>query len=325
MNSTDGLRRPLGVETTTVFEVVGYELQGEGGIAVIDLEPVDGESPYWEPGAHIDVLMPNGIERQYSLCGIVGDDRWRIGVLREPKSRGGSEYVHENVKVGDRLSLQGPRNNFALVEAPVYQFIAGGIGITPILPMIRAVEASGLQWRLTYGGRSISTMAFMDELAAYGDRVTLWPQDEKGILPIADLVGALEPDSVVYCCGPGPLLDAIEGAMDGPLRDRLHLERFRADQRLLNQDRLPFDIYLDYSELELHVPADKTIIEVVEAAGVDVMTSCREGTCGTCETFVLEGVPDHRDSYLSPADKSSNEMMMICCSRAKTPRLVLDL
>lgn len=326
MQSPAETPRPLGVEQSIFFKVVNVDMQGSGAIAVIELEPVEGSvAPDWQAGAHIDVLLPNGLERQYSLCGTVGEQRWRIGVLREPESRGGSQWIHDNVKVGDELKLQGPRNNFQLVDAPVYQFIAGGIGITPLLPMIREVEARGGEWRLLYGGRSVSSMAFLDELEPYGDRVTLWPQDEYGFIPIANLVAALEPGGVIYTCGPGPLLDAVEAAMPLERSDMLHLERFRADEKLLNQERTAFDIYLDYSELELHVPVDKTIVDVVTEAGVDVMTSCREGTCGTCETYLLEGIPDHRDSYLSAADKASNEMMMVCVSRAKTPRLVLDL
>ncbi|GAA1679736.1 PDR/VanB family oxidoreductase [Microbacterium lacus] len=327
MTVDTNIRRPLGEERSLVCEVTGLELQGSGAIVVLTLAPADGrELPSWTPGAHIDVLMDNGIERQYSLCGDVAPgEPWRIGVLREPQSRGGSEYMHTSVSVGQHLTLQGPRNNFEVVDAPAYQFIAGGIGVTPILPMIRKVEAEGKPWRLMYGGRSSSSMAFLDEISQYDGHVTLWPQDTAGIIPVRDLVSALEPGTAVYCCGPEPLLNAVEDAMSHLPADQLHVERFRPRQDLLEQVRTPFDIVLDYSELELHVPADKTIIEVVEAAGLEVMSSCREGTCGTCETVVLSGSPDHRDSYLTAAEKASNEVMMICCSRSKSPRLVLDL
>lgn len=321
------IRRPLGEERSISCEVLSIDLQGSGAIAVLTLAPVDGDAlPDWSPGAHIDVLMDNGIERQYSLCGDLAPGApWRIGVLREPQSRGGSEFIHTSVKAGQRLTLQGPRNNFEVVDAPAYQFIAGGIGVTPILPMIRTVHAQGKPWRLMYGGRSLSSMAFLDEIEQYGARVTLWPQDTAGIIPVKDLVAALEPGAAVYCCGPEPLLNAVEDAMAHLPAEQLHVERFRPRQDLLQQERTAFDIVLDYSELELHVPAEKTIIEVIEAAGLEVMSSCREGTCGTCETVVLSGTPDHRDSYLTAAEKSSNEVMMICCSRSKSPRLVLDL
>jgi len=327
MKAHTEIRRPLGAERTTVFEVVDFELQGGDAIAVLTLTPVDGnQPPEWTPGAHVDVLLDNGLERQYSLCGgLEPGAPWRIGVLREPQSRGGSEHIHTSVKVGQHLTMQGPRNNFELVDAPSYQFIAGGIGITPLLPMIRTVAAQGKPWRLTYGGRSASSMAFLDEVEVYGDSVTLWPQDVAGIIPVKDIVASLEPDAAVYCCGPEPLLNAVEDAMSHLPVGRLHVERFRPRQDLLQRQRTAFDIVLDYSEMELHVPADKSIVEVVEAAGIDVLTSCREGTCGTCETVVLEGIPDHRDSYLNAAERASNEVMMICCSRSKTPRLVLDL
>jgi ferredoxin-NADP reductase len=319
--------RPLGRESSVRVEVADIALQGDGAIAVLTLAPVKGATlPEWAPGAHIDVHMANGLERQYSLSGSVAPGApWRIGVLREPQSRGGSEFIHSSVNVGDELTLEGPRNNFGLVDAPAYQFIAGGIGVTPLLPMIREVMQKGKPWRLMYGGRAISSMAFLDELEEYGDAVTLWPQDTAGIIPVKTLVGNLEPGAVVYCCGPEPLLNAVEDAMAHLPSDQLHVERFRPRQDLLQQKRTAFDIYLDYSEMELHVPADKTIVDVVEAAGLEVMTSCREGTCGTCETAVLSGAPDHRDSYLSPDEKSANDVMMICCSRSKSPRLVLDL
>lgn len=321
------VRRPLGVEQTLSVEVTGIELQGDGAIAVLTLSPADGAAlPEWTPGAHVDVVLGNGLERQYSLSGdTTPGTPWRLGILREPQSRGGSEFIHAGVKVGDQLTLRGPRNNFSLVDAPFYQFIAGGIGVTPILPMIRQVAAEGKPWRLTYGGRSISSMAFLNELEEHGSAVTLWPQDASGIIPVKDIVAAIEPGGVLYCCGPEPLLNAVEDAMAHLPAEQLHLERFRPRQDLLDQARTGFDIVLDYSEMELHVPEDKSIIDVMEEAGLEVMSSCREGTCGTCETPVLEGVPDHRDSYLSAAEKASNEVMMICCSRAKSPRLVLDL
>lgn len=321
------LERPLGVEEQLIFRVVAREDQGEGTVAIITLQPVDGSGPpAWEAGAHIDILLENGLERQYSLCGRVKPgEPWRIGVLRESNSRGGSEYIHASLHPGIEVLVRRPRNNFSLVEAPVYQFVAGGIGITPILPMIREVERRGKPWRLIYGGRSRPSMAFLDELAPYGDRVSVWPQDESGHLPIGGIVEGLEPGAVVYCCGPEPLLRAVEGAMANLPQNLLHIERFRPRLDLLAKERMPFDVYLNYSDLSLHVPTDKTIVQVVEAAGLEVMTSCREGTCGTCETGVLEGIPDHRDSYLTPAEKLTNETIMICCSRAKSSKLVLDL
>ena len=314
-----------GLRDTVLVEVMSVETQAAGAVAVLTLAAADGSPlPSWTPGAHVDVLLPNGLERQYSLCG--GDaGTWRLGVLREPASRGGSEYVHTNLRPGDRIEVRGPRNNFPLVEADEYVFVAGGIGITPFLAMVRELERRGARWSLVYGGRARSAMAFLDDLSVHSDRVTVWPQDESGHIDVSGIVATLRPGAVVYCCGPEPLLAAMEAATAHLPEGTLHLERFRPRQDVLARERRPFEVYLDYSDLTLQVAADQSIVDVLDAAGIDVLTSCREGTCGTCETPVLEGVPDHRDSYLSATEKASNETMMICCSRACGPRLVLDL
>jgi ferredoxin-NADP reductase len=307
------------------YRVDAKEIVG-GTVAVLSLSPLSGETPIWEPGAHIDLVISDDLSRQYSLCGDPLDrNRLRIGVLREPTSRGGSEFVHASLDPGDTVMLRGPRNNFPLVNAASYLFVAGGIGITPLLPMIAAVEAAGKPWQLIYGGRTRDTLAFVDELGEYGDRVTLWPQDERGHIPIADLVGSVTMGQVVYTCGPEPLLKAMEQGMAHWPKGSLHLERFRAPEPPAGQVNTEFEIYLDYSDVSATVAEGESIVDALERVGVEVMTSCREGTCGTCETVVLAGIPDHRDYYLSDAEKNSNEVIMVCCSRAKTPRLVLDL
>jgi ferredoxin-NADP reductase len=311
-------------EVTAVVAAITAEADG---IVSVRLEPADGDKmPAWEAGAHIDVVLGPGLERQYSLCGDPTDlASWRIGVLREPESRGGSAYVHEALAVGDELVCRGPRNNFALVDAERYLFVAGGIGITPILPMIAACDAAGRPWQLFYGGRQTVSMAFRDELAGHGDRVVLWPQDTHGLLDLATVLGSPDPGTAVYCCGPGVLLDAVElRCADWPAGS-LHLERFRPKEGALDGVDTVFEVELDLSGLTLTVAADQTLAEAIEAAGVDLPTSCREGTCGTCETVVLDGEPDHRDSYLTPEEQESNEMMMPCCSRSRSARLVLDL
>lgn len=318
--------RVAAMNETFQLRVDGVEKQADGRVAVITLSAPDGgEMPPWTPGAHIDVILPNGIERQYSLCGVADGRRWRLGVLREPQSRGGSEYMHTRLRPGDLIDVRGPRNNFPLVDRDEYFFVAGGIGITPLLPMIEEVDRRGARWSLVYGGKSRAAMAFLDELAPYGDRVTVQPQDEFGNLDVQGIVAGLAPGAVVYCCGPEPLLKAMEDATAHLPQGTLHLERFRPREDLLNQARGSFEVYCDYSQLTVHVSAEQTIAEALEAAGIEVLTSCREGTCGTCETAVLEGIPDHRDSYLSAEERATNETMMICCSRALTPRLVLDL
>ncbi|PKW16633.1 ferredoxin-NADP reductase [Saccharopolyspora spinosa] len=297
------------------------------GVVSLHLEPEgDDKLPVWDPGAHIDLVLGDDLVRQYSLCGDPTDlSSWKIGVLREPESRGGSSYVHDTLRVGDRVLCRGPRNNFTLADAGEYLFIAGGIGITPILPMLRSCETAGKPWRLVYGGRQRASMSFLDELATYGERVTVWPQDSHGILDLEDLLGTPRAGTQIYCCGPGGLLDAVEERCGIWPAGTLHLERFRPQDGALDGKNTAFELVLDYSDVTITVSPEQTIAEAVEAAGVHLPTSCREGTCGTCETVVLEGEPDHRDSYLTPEEKASNEVMMPCCSRSFSSRLVLDL
>ncbi|MGW4064635.1 PDR/VanB family oxidoreductase [Amycolatopsis sp. NPDC004747] len=290
------------------------------GVVRLTLRAPGGEPlPPWEPGAHIDLVLP-GFVRQYSLCGDPADaSSYQVAVLREPDGRGGSAYVHDSLSAGDLVSVEGPRNHFALVQASRYLFIAGGIGITPILPMVESVARAGHDWQLVYGGRTRSSMAFTADLARHGDRVVFRPQDEHGLLDLPTLLASAGAGTAVYCCGPEPLLAAVEAL--GP--DDLHVERFAP----LPDDgpRTGFEVELAGSGRVLPVPADRSILEVVEEAGVTILSSCREGTCGTCETGVLGGEPDHRDSVLTAEERLENEVMMLCVSRARSPRLVLDL
>ncbi|MFF2073438.1 PDR/VanB family oxidoreductase [Kitasatospora sp. NPDC058162] len=282
--------------------------------------------PPWEPGAHLDLLLTDGLERQYSLCGDPAEpDVWRIAVLREPEGRGGSAFVHERLRVGDTLRVRGPRNHFPLRPARRYLFIAGGIGITPVLPMLRAADAAGADWSLLYGGRTRGSMAFRDELARYGGRVAVRPQDETGLLDLASYLGAPEPDTAVYCCGPGPLLDAVEQYCAATGWPEPHLERFRPRTPAAASPDTPFELVLARSGLTLTVPEHTSVLETVRAAGVEALYSCSEGTCGTCETDVLEGVPEHRDSLLTAEERTAGDTMLICVSRCRGDRLVLDL
>jgi ferredoxin-NADP reductase len=291
------------------------------GVIRLTLRPDGGGAlPPWEPGAHIDLHLPGGIVRQYSLCGDPSDrSAYVVAVLRELDGRGGSAYVHDSLASGDRVQVDGPRNHFALVDAERYLFIAGGIGITPILPMLDRVAAAGREWQLVYGGRTRGSMAFTSDLARHGDRVVFRPQDEHGLLDLPALLAAAAPGTAVYCCGPEPLLAAVEALSP----DDLHVERFTAQPD--EGPRTAFEVELAGSGRVLPVPADRSILEVVEEAGVSVLSSCREGTCGTCETGVLGGEPDHRDSVLTADERLENEVMMLCVSRACSPRLVLDL
>ncbi len=307
------------------LEVTAREARAEGVVALTLSRPDGGRLPDWTPGAHIDLVLPNGLTRQYSLCG----DRWdahsyRIGVLREPAGRGGSAYVHDRLRPGDRVGVGGPRNNFPLVPSGRYLFVAGGIGITPLLPMIHQADLLGADWTLLYGGRRRASMAFTDELAAYGDRVHLVPEDEHGLLDLASWLGTPRPGTKVYCCGPAPLLAAVESACRDWPPFSLHVERFTAREQAPARDE-PFEVELRRTGTTVTVTPGISVLEAVRGAGVDVLSSCRQGTCGTCETGVLAGVPDHRDSILADHERAAGEVMFVCVSRSCTDRLVLDL
>jgi ferredoxin-NADP reductase len=303
------------------------------GVIALQLGRPDGGSlPEWTPGAHIDLMLADGLIRQYSLCGpAAASDHWQVAVLREPQGRGGSDHVHERLTTGTAVSVRGPRNNFVLSEAADYLFIAGGIGITPILPMIRQVARSGAAWTLLYGGRDSSSMAFVDELRAIEadslgpGLLIVWPQDRCGLLPLAEHLDAAPEDCLVYCCGPAPLIEAVEKATASRPADRLRTERFSAVAVEGSAPAEGFEVELAGSGQVVAVGPDQTILEAVEEAGVLVLSSCQEGICGTCETGVLSGVPDHRDSILSEQDRAAGDVMMICVSRSIGPRLVLDL
>ncbi|MGW7272007.1 PDR/VanB family oxidoreductase [Streptomyces sp. NPDC054864] len=298
------------------------------GVVRLSLTHPCGERlPAWTPGAHIDLMLGPGLVRQYSLCGDPGDTSLlQVAVLREPESRGGSRYVHDTLVEGDTVRVSVPRNNFPLVASPRYLFIAGGIGITPVLPMIATAERQGADWRLVYGGRSRATMAFAGELAKdHPRRVALCPQDETGLLDLDGLLGSPAPGTLVYCCGPEPLLNAVERRCASWPEGVLHTERFTPKTREEDATWASFDVELSRSGITVTVPPDKTVLQTVEEAGVQILSSCREGTCGTCETAVLDGAVDHRDSLLTPAEQARNDTMFICVSRAACPRLVLDL
>lgn len=299
---------------------IGYESEDVLSFVLTDL--AGAQLPPWAPGAHVDVLLPNGMERQYSLCGDPANrDNYRIAVLREQPGRGGSAYLHEEVRPGSVLEIRPPRNNFPLAEADRYVLIAGGIGITPLLPMISQLDQQGAEWRLHFGGRHRARMAFAEELASYGDRVSWYPEDECGLIPLNEIVGQVPPGTLVYCCGPEPLLAAVERTCRP---DVLRMERFHPKEIETTGPDRPITVVLSRSGRTIEVPAGLSILDSLERAGEDVPSSCREGTCATCETPVLEGEIDHRDSILSPEERKSGKTMMICVSRAHTDRLVLD-
>ncbi|KOV62077.1 ferredoxin [Streptomyces sp. MMG1121] len=302
--------------------VARREFVAEGTLSLTLRHPLGRQLPAWEPGAHVDLLLGPALARQYSLCSDPADrSAWRIAVLRERTGRGGSAHVHEELGEGGKVRVRGPRNRFPLEPAPRYRFVAGGIGVTPLLPMLAAAEAAGAAWSLLYGGRSRASMAFAGELARYGDRVTLAPQDETGLLDLAPVLDDVPDGTLVYCCGPGPLLDAVEERCPA---GRLRVERFQPMPQRAGPDE-QFEVVLARSGRALTVAPEVSVLDAVRAAGVEVLYSCTEGTCGTCETEVLEGSPDHRDSVLSEEERAAGDTMMICVSRCRGARLVLDL
>lgn len=309
------------------YDLVVDRLRPEAdGVVSIDLtDPTGGELPPWEPGAHIDVVLPGGLTRQYSLCGNVDDRRrYRIGVLREPASRGGSEFLHTRLAVGDRLQIRGPRNNFDLVDAPHHIFVAGGIGVTPILPMLDAVRRRGGSWQMVYGGRSRTAMAFREELPP---GVELVPQDELGHPDLARLLGDAPPGTLVYCCGPAGLIDAVRQQCAGwSDPDAVRFELFAAPEAVDDVDQQqPFDVELAHTGVSFTVLPGESILTKAIEAGADIVFDCQDGICGSCETPIIEGRADHRDHVLTSAEQDANTCLMVCVSRSRTPRLVLDL
>ncbi|MEV0110853.1 PDR/VanB family oxidoreductase [Nocardia sp. NPDC050799] len=298
----------------------------DGVIRVKLRHPLGDRLADWTPGSHIDLHLPNGLVRQYSLCG----DRWdpltyEIAVRLDVGGQGGSAYLHDTLEVGDLVAVGGPRNNFRLVPAAEYLFLAGGIGITPLLPMIEAVERMELPYRLLYTGRTRRSMAMADELAERGPHVELYASEEGRRL---DLSAAYR-DAVripVYACGPQSFLDELQSAAVG--RDDAHLlkmERFQAVVLSAPARATSFRIRLVRRGVEIDVVPEKSILEVVQEAGVPVLSSCGMGVCGTCETAVISGRPDHRDSLLDEAERADNSCMFICVSRSIDDHLTLDL
>ncbi|MFG2087128.1 MULTISPECIES: cytochrome P450 [unclassified Spirillospora] len=312
--------------------VTGAEKAADDVLALTLARADGGETPAWEPGAHLELRLPSGRVRQYSLCGDPGDrSHYRIAVLRETDGRGGSEEVHALARDGVTFGVRGPRNHFPLVEAGSYLFLAGGIGVTPILAMVRAAAARGAGFQVVYGGRTRASMAFRDELAAVaGDRLRVLPQDETGIPDLKAILAETGPDTAIYCCGPTGMIAAAEGACDElGIRTRLHVERFTGDDSLevafdpaLNTE---FDVHLARTGATLRVPADRRLIEVIQEVVPGLSYDCEKGYCGACETRVLAGDPEHRDSLLSEEERAAGRTMMICVGRCTSPRLTLDL
>ncbi|MDT0494070.1 PDR/VanB family oxidoreductase [Streptomyces griseus] len=291
---------------------------------VVQLRLEGAQLPRWQPGAHLDLVLPSGLVRQYSLCGDPDDPgTYTVATRLVADGRGGSREVHEQLQEGAEIEVRGPRNRFPLVAADAYVLVAGGIGITPILPMLRALAASGADWRLVYGGRSRGSMPFLDEIEKLGaedGRVTVVAQDEAGHPDAAAVLADIAPGTAVYCCGPEPLMAAVTAAL--PEGCTLHLERFSA-AGADGADSGAFEVELHRTGRTVQVAAGQSVLAAVREELPHVAYSCEQGFCGTCQQRVLEGEIDHRDELLTDDERADS--MLICVSRCRGGRLVLDL
>lgn len=309
---------------------ITWEAEGILGFELVPERP-DTLLPPVQAGAHIVLSLLPGLQRSYSLLNAPGErHRYLIAVNRDAHSRGGSLHLHQQVRTGDWLSMAPPANNFPLDEsAPHSVLIAGGIGITPILGMARRLVALGRPWQLFYAARSRQHAAFVPELQALADEsgaaAHFHFDDEHGGRPLdlAAAVAALPPEAHLYCCGPLPMLAAFEAATASWPRPQLHLEYFAAKDAPATGGG--YTVELRRSGRTLAVPAGQSLLDCLRAAGIDPPSSCEQGICGTCEVRVLAGIPDHRDLVLGETEKAANDRMMICCSGAKSERLVIDL
>jgi len=302
------------------------------GIRQLTLAAADGSAlPPFGAGAHVEILLPDGDTRPYSLVDLDGSAAapraYVLGVLLEPQSRGGSRYMHD-LKAGDAVRLTAPKSGFSLTAAPGPSLlIAGGIGVTPILSMARALRDQGRPYRVIHAARSAAAMAFAGHLhALHGDALTLHHDDTAGgPLPLKPLIGAAAPGTQFYICGPRPMIEAARevATASGFPQDQIHVELFETAAPQSGDQ--PFEVELASTGQVFTIPADRTIVQVLEAAGVDVMYDCQRGDCGICQTDVLDGLPDHRDVVLTEAERAAGRIMQICVSRALSPRLKLDL
>ena len=300
------------------------------GIMSVELRPWgDTRFPPFEAGSHIDLHLPNGLVRSYSLLNSPSDQgRYVVGILRDRNSRGGSRWIHDNLRVGTQLQISAPRNNFALDASASHSvLVAGGIGITPIYCMFRQLLALGRSAELIYCARSRREAALLEELRSLDARVQLHFNDEKGVPPdLAVYLAGRPADAHFYCCGPTPMLDAFEQTCASLGYPHAHIERFVAVEQAAAADALEsYEVELRKSGKQLRMEAGMVLLDVLLEQGCDLDYSCREGVCGSCEVKVLEGEVDHRDSVLTKSERAANKSMMACVSGCRSRRLVLDL
>lgn len=299
------------------------------GILIIELRSPDGASlPAFSAGAHIDITLPNGLVRSYSLANDPSEThRYVLGIGLDPASKGGSTFIHRDLRIGQKLAVNAPRNHFALHEEAGHTLlIAGGIGVTPILAMAHRLHALKRSFAVVYAAREKSRAAFADELRALAPTFTLHLDAEQGgPLDIAKAIASAPAGTHVYCCGPVPMLAAFEAATAHLPPETVHLEYFKAPVADNQAASTSFEVELSSSGKVFTIPSDKSILDVLTSAGVSAASACHEGICGSCEVALVSGEADHRDAVLTAAEKAANKTIMICVSRAKSPRLVLDL
>ncbi len=307
-----------------------YEADGILSFELVPMPPLK-ELPAFTAGAHIDLHLPNGLIRSYSLLNAPDErHRYLVGINKDAQSRGGSRYMHEVLRAGDTLAISAPRNNFPLDEqAPLNVFFAGGIGITPMMSMIARTQQLGRPWKLYYAARTRRNAAFLDTLHGYHNEPNVelnftFDQEPDGQrMDLAGIMKTLPPEAHVYCCGPLPMLTAFEQAAASLPPAQVHLEYFAAKESAATDGG--FTVELARSGKSVSVRAGQTILDSLLDIGIEPPYSCQEGICGTCEVRVIEGTPDHRDLVLSTAEKAANNRMMICCSGSRSAKLVLDL
>jgi ferredoxin-NADP reductase/DMSO/TMAO reductase YedYZ heme-binding membrane subunit len=315
---------PAPASATEMRLLIGQTTWEADNVLSLRLNSPDGKPlPRWEPGAHIELALPSGRRRQYSLCGDPDDTHsYRIAILQVPGGRGGSVEVHTDARAGQLIAVQGPRNHFPLVPSPAYLFIAGGIGITAMIAMVARVAAAGSEWKLVYAGRRRASMAFLDEIRALGpDRVEVMPADECGRPDLDAIIGAVPTGTAVYCCGPDRMLDAVQERVATRPDLRLHSEPFAGTAA---RGGAALYVELRRTGRIVNVPTDRSVLQAIRDVTPAVSTGCEQGVCGACRTAVLAGEPDHRDRLLSSAERAAGAML-ICVSRARSERLTLDL
>ena len=293
----------------------------EGVLAITLADPSGLPLPSWSAGAHLDIVLPEGDSRKYSLCGPAASGQWQIAVLREEAGRGGSRWMHDNAMAGAGLRVRGPHNHFRLEEdAPHHILIAGGIGITPILAMADRLKLLGKDYALHYAGRSRAAMAHLDRVRAdHGDQLHLHVSGDGGRADLAAIVDAAPPGTFIAACGPARLLDALDGLVAKRPDLTLRFEHFASDESAADlASGQPFEVVCLDSDLTLHVPEDRSLLQTLRAAGLDVPSDCEEGLCGSCELAVDGGEIDHRDRVLTTGERAKGDRIITCCSRGKT-------